>query len=139
MNDEHRPYRVWWDDEAGVARAEWEQGADCGLEVAREIDAQVVALGHGKVPLLVNIRNIGSIDRAAREYFMHSATHYTAVALLAGSAATRMMANFFLGLSRGENRASRGLTRSSPCSPASLPATSTLGGSDSPTTRTWTP
>jgi hypothetical protein len=105
MNDEHRPYRVWWDDEAGVARAEWEQGADCGLETAREIDAQVRALGHGRVPLLVNIRNIGSIDRAAREYFMDSATHYTAVALLAGSAATRMMANFFLGLSRGENRA----------------------------------
>jgi hypothetical protein len=104
MNVEYQPCRVWWDDEDGVARAEWQPGADCGLEVARDIDGRVGAMGHGKVPLLVDIRNIGSIDRPAREYFMDSATHYTGVALLAQSAATRMMANFFLGLNRGENR-----------------------------------
>lgn len=32
---------------------------------------------------------------------MDSSPHYRAVALVAGSASTRMLANFFLGLKRG--------------------------------------
>ena len=97
------PCRVWWDDDFSVARAEWREGSVCQGSDARQLDAQVAALGHGKVPTLVDIRRLRSIDRSAREFFMASETNYASVALLAGSAATRMMANFFLGLKRGGN------------------------------------
>ena len=102
MEDEVRPYRVWWDNAAGVARAEWAKGAVCRIEEAQGLDAGVAALGHGEVPTLVNIRHMASIDRASRDFFMETTT-FSAVALLAGSAATRMMANFFLGIKRGGN------------------------------------
>ena len=51
---------------------------------------------------LVDIREMGSIDREARTYFMSMGPLYQAVGLLAGSPATRMMANFFLRLNRGD-------------------------------------
>jgi hypothetical protein len=41
------------------------------------------------------------LDRPAREFFMDRNPNYRAVALVAGSASTRMLANFFLGLKRG--------------------------------------
>ncbi len=50
----------------------------------------------------MDLREVQSIDRPAREFFMDRNPGYRAVALLAGSPATRMMANFFLGLKRGE-------------------------------------
>jgi hypothetical protein len=102
MDDEVRPYRVWWDAEASVARAEWRQGSICTIAEARDLDAAVLALGHGPVNILVNLRNLASIDRDARE-FLNDSDSYTATAFLVSSAATRMMANFFLGLQRGKS------------------------------------
>lgn len=102
MEDEARPYRVWWDHEANVARAEWQPGAVCTINEARDLDAAMLALGHGAVPALVNLRNLDSIDRAAREYSNESDT-YTATAFMVSSAANRMMANFFLGVQGGKN------------------------------------
>jgi hypothetical protein len=103
MEDLVEPCRVWWDEEANVARAEWSKGAVCRRDDAQRLDGEVTALGHGRVPVLVDIQQIGSIDRAAREYYMDAAVNYTAIALLAGSPASRMIANFFLGLKRGGN------------------------------------
>lgn len=102
MENEDRLYRMWWDDEAGVARVEWREGAVCTIDEARGIDTAIEALGHGKVPALVNLRQLVSIDRDAREFFNDSDT-YTAMAFIVSSAATRMMANFFLGLHRGKD------------------------------------
>ena len=102
MEDEVRSYRVWWDDEAGVARVEWREDAVCTIVEARGITTAIVALKRGNVPTLVNLRQLASIDRAAREFFNDSAI-YTAVGFLVGSATTRMMANFFIGLVRGGN------------------------------------
>ena len=93
-------YEVSWDDETGLARIVWRPGAVCGLEEARAVDAEIEALGQGPVRCLVDLRQVDSIDRPARELFMDS-PHYAAVVLMTGSASTRMLANFFLGLKRG--------------------------------------
>jgi hypothetical protein len=99
--DEVQDYRVWWDDANGITRLGWVAGSACTLPKAQGILEAVAALGHGRVRILVDIRQSGSIDRPARELFMYSEEYFESFALLAGSAATRMMANFFLGLNRG--------------------------------------
>jgi hypothetical protein len=103
MDDQDRCYRVWWDEAGGVVRTEWFKDAVCGLDEARAVDAEIRALGRKPVLSLVDLREIDSIDRPAREFFMDNNPDYRATALLAGSAATRMLANFFLRLKRGEN------------------------------------
>jgi hypothetical protein len=103
VDDRGRGYRVWWDDEAHIARADWIDGAAVDREAAMACEAEVEKLGDAQQMLyLVDIRDMGSIDRRAREYFTEHGSYYRAVALVAGSAATRMMANFFLRLNRGD-------------------------------------
>jgi hypothetical protein len=96
-----KSYRVSFDEATGIARTDWLAGAVCGLGEAQEVDAEITALHRGKVLSLVDLREVGSIDRSAREFFMDQNERYRAVALLVGSPATRMLANFFLGLKRG--------------------------------------
>lgn len=103
MDDQTDVCRVWWDEELGLARARWRKGGVCTGELARTLDARVAALGHGRVPTLVDTRAMASIDRDARQFFMTSQSNYASVALLADSPATRMMANFFLRMNRGGN------------------------------------
>jgi hypothetical protein len=95
-------FRVWWDEDAQIARADWIDKVTVDLELAEACEAEVQALGHGRMAYLVDIREMGSIDREARAYFMSMGPLYKAVGLLAGSPATRMMANFFLRLNRGD-------------------------------------
>ena len=102
MDDVSDTCRVWWDDEAGVARAVWSKGAVCKIDEARNADAAVAALGRGPVLTLVDMRQMASIDRAAREFFARTRT-LSAVALLTGSPATRMMANVAIGVRRQVN------------------------------------
>ena len=83
-----RPYRVWWDVEANVARAGWRQGSVCTIAEARDLDAAVLPLGHGPVNILVNLRDLASVDRDARA-FLNDSDSYTATAFLVSSAATR--------------------------------------------------
>jgi len=103
MSGSDECYRVSWDDANQIARTDWLPGAVCDLATAQQIDRDIQDLGHGPVRSLVDLRQIASIDRAAREFFMNLNPHYTATALVAGSPATRMLANFFLGLKRGTN------------------------------------
>jgi hypothetical protein len=98
-----KSYKVSWDEVAGVARTDWFAGAVCGLVEAQAVDAEIRALGRGKVLSLVDLREVASIDRSAREFFMDQNERYRAVAMVVGSPATRMLANFFLGLKRGPN------------------------------------
>ena len=102
MEQDQRCYRVYYDDEARVVRTVWLPGAVCGLEEAKAVDAEIKALDRGRVLSLVDLRDVQSIDRPAREFFMDRNPGFRAVALVAGSAATRMIANFFLGLKRVE-------------------------------------
>ena len=99
MPAENACFDLSWDEETGLARIDWSPGAVCGLDEAHAVDLEIKALGRGPVRCLVNLAGIESIDRAAREFFIHS-PQYAAVALVAESAATRMLANFFLRLKR---------------------------------------
>lgn len=101
MSAPGQSYRVSWDDANRIARTDWLPGAVGDLATAQQIDRDIQALGQGHVRLLVDMRPIASVDRAAREFFINLNAHYRAVAMVAGSPATRMMANFFLGLKRG--------------------------------------
>ncbi|HEY0952084.1 STAS/SEC14 domain-containing protein [Nocardioides sp.] len=94
-------YQVSWNDELQIARIDWAPGACCDLATAQQVDRDVQHLGRGKVRLLVDLRPNASIDREGRHFFINLHAHYLAVALLAGSPATRMLANFFLGMKRG--------------------------------------
>lgn len=101
MSSDEKCYEITWDPTTGIARTDWLPGAVCGIDVARDVDAEIKALGQDKVLSLVDLRQVASIDRPAREFFMDRNPNYRAVALVAGSASTRMLANFFLGLKRG--------------------------------------
>ncbi len=103
MDDQQRGYRVWWDEAGGVVRTDWFKGAVCGISEARAIDAEITSMGRGQVLSLVDLRDVESIDRPAREFFMATNPDYRAIALVASSASTRMLANFFLRLTRGDN------------------------------------
>ena len=94
-------YRVSRDEATGVVRTVWLPGSVCGIEEARALDADTRAVGGDDIRLMVDLRDLGSIDRPAREFFMDLYTNYRAVALLASSAPARMLANVFLGLKRG--------------------------------------
>lgn len=100
MESTDEPYRIWWDQSSGVVHHQWLEGAVCGIDEARSSVAEFSALGHGKVPLLVDLRQLHAIDRPAREFFKNHGHTASAVALVTGSASTRVMANFWLGLNR---------------------------------------
>lgn len=101
MTTDGKCYQVLWDEALEIVRVVWLPGAVCGLAEARAVNADVVALGGDTVSLLVDLRDISSIDRPAREFFMDQNSSFRAVAMVAGSPATRMLANFFMGLKRG--------------------------------------
>ena len=94
------PFRVWWDEAAGVSRTQWAPGAVCGLAEAQASVAAVEALGHGAAPALIDMRQMSRIDRAAREHFTNSPGEVAAVGLLVGSAVSKMIANFMIGMQR---------------------------------------
>ena len=94
------PFRVWWDETAGVSRTQWAPGSVCGLAEAQGATAAAQALGHGAVPVLVDMRQMSKIDRAARDHFTNSPGEVSAVGLLVGSAVSKMIANFMIGMQK---------------------------------------
>lgn len=103
MADVVAPYQVWYDNLAGIVRCGWVAGSTCGLAEAVAISDEVIDVaGSQRRPLLVDMREVAGITREAREYFVSSSESVTAVALLTGSAVTRMMANFFIGLRKSQ-------------------------------------
>ena len=100
MIDSGALYRVYWDGDASVAVTDWTKGAVCGLAEARLVTAELTALGRGEVPLLVDMRGMAKLERDAREHFITDQSGVSAIALLAGSAVNKMIANFFIGLQR---------------------------------------
>ena len=85
----------------GIATIRYKAGAIITEAVARSNTAHVIALTSGKrAVLLADIRQMKSISREARVYFGNSSGSFAAIALLAGSPRTQVIANFFIGLSR---------------------------------------
>lgn len=93
-------YRVHWDDQARVMVIEWAAGSVCGLTEAAAATADIKALSRGLVPILVDMRGMARLERPAREHFIGEQGGASAIALLAGSAVNRMIANFFIGMKR---------------------------------------
>jgi hypothetical protein len=96
MDGDERVYRVWWDEIHDIGRVDWAKGAVCTLPEAQRVLAAVVALGRGKIPVLVDSRGAGSMDRPSRELFRYS-QDFASTAILVGSAVNRIVANFFMG------------------------------------------
>jgi hypothetical protein len=100
MSEAVKCYRVTWDDEAKVARTEWLPGSLCGLDEAKAVTDAIRAMGHGPVPVYVDMRGMAKLERSAREHFVSDQGGVKAIALVAGSPVTKMMANFFIGMRR---------------------------------------
>lgn len=77
------------------------------VEVTRD-DARAIVdeagrlVGARKLPLLVDMRRMRSLDRAAREHFKsdEATRHFTRIALLADSPLSRVLASFFVILGK---------------------------------------
>ncbi|MDP9276141.1 MAG: STAS/SEC14 domain-containing protein [Chloroflexota bacterium] len=84
----------------GVATIRYKPGAMITEEMARKTVGELMVLTNGKrIALLADIRQQKSITREARLFYGNATHAYAALALLAGSPATRLIANFFIGLS----------------------------------------
>ena len=94
--DVESPCRVWWDQSHEVARNDWQPDSICDLDQAKAVTRATFDLGHGAVPVLVDMRYVSKVDRPAREHFSKA----TAVALLVGSAVSKVVANFIIGMHR---------------------------------------
>ena len=85
----------------GVARIRWTTGAVITGDLARTTIAELVSLTGGKrVPVLADIRQQKSMTREARTFYGNATDAFSALALFAGSPATQVIANFFIGLNR---------------------------------------
>lgn len=58
MSEAVQGYRVVWDADAEIAHVQWLPGSVCGLEEARAVTAEIRALGHGSVPICVDMREM---------------------------------------------------------------------------------
>jgi hypothetical protein len=101
VSDSEQNFSVWWASANSVAHTDWLPGAECVLQDALAVSADVRRLGQGRVLSMVDLRPLKSIDRASRQHFMNDHAHYRAVALVADAPVSRMIGNFFLGLHTG--------------------------------------
>jgi hypothetical protein len=91
-----------WLGEDGIARVIHVPGAEVTLESAQETMAAYLKLNKGKRrPLFVATKSMKSIDRQARNYFAgeEAAKVACAVALIVDSPVSRVLGNFYLGVS----------------------------------------
>lgn len=85
----------------GIARIKYETGDVVTEDLALATMVEFKGLAGGKRrPVLVDIRQMKSVTREARAVFSNAADSFSALALLAGSPRTQLIANFFFSLSR---------------------------------------
>jgi hypothetical protein len=88
-------------DAEGVAMITWVSGAVITGDLARLTLIELATLtGSRRVAVLADIRNLKSMTREARKHYGRVTDAVSAIALLAASPATQVIANFFLGLNR---------------------------------------
>ncbi len=92
-------------DEFGLVRLEHNPGAVLDEDAAIEnTEAILAAAAGGRHPLIVDIRDVKSIDARARRYHAEvTGRHVTRVALLVGPPLSRVIGNFFLGLNQSQH------------------------------------
>jgi hypothetical protein len=85
----------------GIARIRYVKGDVVTEDLANATIAELKTLGGGeRLPVLVDIRQMKAVSREARAVFGNSQDAFSALALLADSPRTQVIANFFIALSR---------------------------------------
>ena len=93
-------FRMWLRAD-GVVQLAWAPRVTMALEDAIQATTAMAQLTGGRqIPLLVDARDIGPQDRGARNEFARRGDLVSAVALVVGTPLSRMMGNFFLGVSK---------------------------------------
>lgn len=102
MRFEGDTFTVTLEEENRVCVYTWAPGTVVtGERAAAALAAQVELLDGRRWPVLVRMSGMRSMDRAARHVFTNGPAESTSrVAMLAESPVQRVIANFFLGLSR---------------------------------------
>ncbi len=98
---ELRTFKTWLDDN-GICHTVVKPNADIELQDARENTIAVKEISTGSVyPLLVDLKAIHSISKEARDHFsmQKRSAGVSAIAMLIKSPVSRIIGNFFLGLS----------------------------------------
>jgi hypothetical protein len=92
-----------WLGEDGIFRIIHVPGAELTLEDAKESMAAYLKLNKGKRrPLFIDIKNLKSFTLEARKYYAgeEAARAASASALVVGSHVSRVLGNFYLGISK---------------------------------------
>lgn len=90
-------------DPRGFVHTRVQQGSEIQLEDAKENTVRVISISGGSnYPILVDLREIKSISKEARDHFSMRGRkpNVTAIAILVGSPLSEIIGNFFLGLNR---------------------------------------
>jgi hypothetical protein len=91
-----------WLGEDGIVRIIHVSGAEVTLEDARETMAAYLKINGGKrLPLFVDTKTMKSMSRETRKYYAgeEAAKVASAAAIIVGTPASRVLGNFYLGLS----------------------------------------
>ncbi|WP_129336561.1 hypothetical protein [Cellulomonas endophytica] len=98
----HEKFRMWLRPD-GIVELAWAPHVPSGLpDALAAIDAMTRLTGGRAAPLLVHTADAGPQDRAARMEFIRRQEVVSAVALVVGNPLSRMMATFFINVSRPE-------------------------------------
>lgn len=91
-----------WLGEDGIVRIIHVPGAEVTLEDAQETMAAYLKINKGKRrPLFVDTKTMKSLAREARKYYVgeEAAKVASAVAIIVGTPVSRVLGNFYIGLS----------------------------------------
>lgn len=98
----HEKFRMWLRPD-GLVELTWTPHVPSSLpDAVAAIDAMTGLTGGRPTPLLVHTTDAGPQDRAARMEFIRRQDVVSAVALIVGNPLSRMMATFFVNVSRPE-------------------------------------
>lgn len=89
---------IIWLDHDGILRIVCKPGAVHGAKEAEE-NNEVMPAGRSG-PVLADARLISSVNREARQMYRVQSSNTTVLALVVGSPLSRVIGNFFVGLSR---------------------------------------
>jgi hypothetical protein len=93
-------FRMWLRPD-GIVQLVWVPRCDIAYDDAvASIDAMTSLTGGNRAPLLVDVRGTGSQDRKARTEFVRRGDLVSAVGLIVDTPLSRIMANFYLAVSR---------------------------------------
>lgn len=97
---EYERFSIWLRPD-GVVEIAWAPHVATGLhDAVAAIEAMDLITGGRAAPLLVDVTDAGPQDRDARMEFIRRQDVVSAVALVVGNPLSRMMATFFINVSR---------------------------------------